>query len=209
MLQKYLDGQYRRPSGWVGRWVGGKMAQQHQPENLWTLGCLDAQPDQHILEVGFGPGFAIQQLCQSVPRVQVSGVDFSSTMVAAARRRNAQAVRSGQVQLKQADIINLPFADRTFDQAFSIHSIYFWPQPLIALQEIRRVLKPNGQLVLTILPKERWPANADGSKGTAECIPYSADDLRQFLSDCGYTDTAMCADENVAFASNYSVIARA
>jgi ribosomal protein S18 acetylase RimI-like enzyme len=41
MWQKYIDGQYRKPSGIVGRWIGRKMARQHQPENLWTVNLLN------------------------------------------------------------------------------------------------------------------------------------------------------------------------
>jgi ubiquinone/menaquinone biosynthesis C-methylase UbiE len=204
MWQKYIDGQYRQPSGLIGRWIGGRMAQQHRPENLWTVNLLDVGNTDHILEIGFGPGFAIQTFARCARHV--AGIDFSRTMVAVARKRNAAAVREGKVDLRYGDAAELPFADTIFDKVYSIHSIYFWRDPLRVLREIRRVLKPNGYLVLTVLPKERWnPENPDAA-GTPDCIPYSGAELQALLAQAGFTRTRIAADTNAEFASNYSVI---
>ncbi len=92
MWQRYIDGQYRQPTGPVGRWIGNKMAQQHQPENLWTVNLLDVQPSDHILEVGFGPGIAIKEVARRASQGFVAGIDFSRTMVAAARKRTLREI---------------------------------------------------------------------------------------------------------------------
>ena len=42
LLGRYLSGQYRRPSGIVGRYIGGLMVKQHAPENHWTVDLLQA-----------------------------------------------------------------------------------------------------------------------------------------------------------------------
>ena len=206
MWQKYIDGQYRKPSGIVGRWIGRRMAQQHQPENLWTVNLLNVQPTDHILEIGFGPGFAVEQAVRRASRV--CGVDFSPTMVAAANERNADAIRAGKVDLRQGDAAQIPFGDALFDKAYSIHSIYFWPDPLAALREIHRVLKPGGLLILTVLPKEKWNPENPELAGTPECKPYSGDDLQRMMSSVGFTDINIAADTNPAHDSNYSVMGR-
>ncbi|MEO8396564.1 MAG: class I SAM-dependent methyltransferase [Chloroflexota bacterium] len=206
MWQRYIDGQYRQPSGLVGRWIGGKMAKQHQPENIWTVNLLDVQPSDHILEIGFGPGIAIEAVAQRANAGLVAGVDFSPTMVAAARQRNAAAIRAGQVDLRRGDAAHLPFADEDFDQAYSIHSIYFWTNPSAALKEIRRVLKRGGRLILTVLPKEKWNPDNPDAAGTPECIPYTGSDLKRLLLGAGFGDITIAADLRAAFPSNYSVI---
>jgi len=206
MWQKYIDGQYRKPSGIVGRWIGRKMARQHQPENLWTVNLLNVQPTDHILEIGFGPGFAVEQVARRASRV--CGVDFSPTMVAAASARNAAAIRAGKVDLRQGDAAHIPFEDATFDKAYSIHCVYFWPDPLMALREIHRVLKPGGLLILTVLPKEKWNPENPELAGTPECTPYSGDDLQRMLGSAGFTDMRITADTHPAHASNYSVAGR-
>ena len=206
MWQRFIDGQYRQPSGLVGRWIGGKMARQHQPENLWTVNLLDVQPADHILEIGFGPGIAVEAVAQRASSGLVAGVDFSRTMVAAARQRNADAIRAGRVDLRVGDAASLPFAEGTFDKAYSIHSIYFWMNPSAALREIFRVLKPSGRLILTVLPKEKWnPENPDAA-GTSECIPYTGGDLKKMLIAVGFGEITIAADPREEFPSNYSVM---
>ncbi len=205
-LGNYIDGQYRQPSGIVGRWIGGRMARQHQPENAWTVDLLDPQAADHVLEIGFGPGIAVEQVAARA--ASVAGIDFSRTMVSAARKRNAAAIRERRVDLRYGDASALPFGDAAFDAAYSIHSIYFWPQPLAALREIRRVLKPGGRLILTVLPKALWnPANPELA-GTPECRPYSGDDLRGMLGQAGFREALIYADSRPEMASNYSVVGR-
>ena len=202
MWQRYIDGQYRRPSGIVGRWIGAKMAQQHRPENAWTVRLLDVQPADYVLEIGFGPGIAIEAVAQLATNGVVAGVDFSPTMVAAAKRRNGVKIRAGKVDLRYGDVEQLPFADATFDKAYSIHSIYFWRDPAVVLAEIYRVLKPQGLLIMTILPKEKW----NGSNGTPDCKPYTGDELKVMLDQVGFTDLKIVSDPNNEVPSNFSVI---
>ena len=205
---EYIDGQYRQPTGLIGRWIGSKMAQQHRPENMWTVNLLGVQPSDHVLEVGFGPGIAIQETARRASDGLVAGIDFSRMMVAVARKRNRAAVRDGRVDLRYGDSAQLPFAAGAFDKAFSIHCIYFWPDPLAALGEIHRVLKPNGLLVLTVLPKEDWnPANPD-AVGTPECRPFSGDELKGLLGKVGFTGLQVEADPGRELRSNFSVLGR-
>lgn len=204
MWQKYIDGQYRQPTGPVGRWIGSKMARQHQPENRWTVNLLEVQPTNHILEVGFGPGIAIEQVASRA--ALVAGIDFSRTMVAAAKRRNAAAIRAGKVDLRYGDAASLPFSNEAFDKAYSIHSIYFWPDPLKALGEIYRVLKPGGLLALTVLPKEKWNPENPELAGTPECKPYYGEELKTMLGKVGFSSLRIEADPNPNVPSNYSVV---
>jgi ubiquinone/menaquinone biosynthesis C-methylase UbiE len=208
MWQKYIDGQYRRPTGIVGRWIGGKMAQQHVPENTWTVNLLGVQPTDHILEIGFGPGIAIQEAASHASQGYIAGIDYSKTMVNAAKKRNAAAVQAGRVDLRYGDAAQLPFTENTFDKAFSIHSIYFWPDPTAVIAGIHRVLKHGGWLVLTIMPKELWnPENPDAA-GTPECKPYYGEELKILLETAGFQDTRIEADSRRELESNYSVLGR-
>jgi ubiquinone/menaquinone biosynthesis C-methylase UbiE len=182
------------------------MARQHVPENRWTIALLDAQPSDQILEVGFGPGIAIEMLARYESRVRIIGVDYSAAMVAAASRRNRQAIQSGRVELWRGEAANLPFPDAAFDKAYSIHSIYFWPDALQGLRELRRVLKPGGKLVVTILPRVRWPAAPDGTLGTPECRVFSGDGLARLMREAGFAATQVVDDPARTSDSNYSVI---
>jgi ubiquinone/menaquinone biosynthesis C-methylase UbiE len=208
MFADLFDRHYAQPQGLVGQIAGMRMAYQHRPENHWTLAVLDARAGDSVLEIGFGPGIAIKQLARQIRTGWIAGVDASATMLAAAGRRNARAVRQGLVELYCADAAELPFDDMQFDRAFSIHSIYFWREPLRALQEIWRVLHPGGLLALTILPRELWGDGAGIEPvGTPTCRPYSGDELMDLLQEAGFGRLHILADaNNPAHKSNYSVI---
>jgi hypothetical protein len=49
-----IDGQYRRPTGLLERIIGAQMVRDHEPENLWTVKQLAAQPTDQIVEIGCG-----------------------------------------------------------------------------------------------------------------------------------------------------------
>ena len=129
-------------------------------------------------------------------------------MVAAARRRNAAAFRAGRVDLRYGEAARLPFADETFNKTYSIHSIYFWANPLAALHEIHRVLIADGCLIVTVLPKQLWNPEHPELAGTPECKPYSGKELKDMLSEAGFSDLQIAADPRRELASNFSVIGR-
>jgi ubiquinone/menaquinone biosynthesis C-methylase UbiE len=157
MIHRFIAGKFRRPVGLFGRLVGNVMARSNEYEAGWTVSLLSIQPEDHVLELGFGPGVAIQRASQEAVRGVVAGIDYSETMVRVARRRNAAAVKSGRVTLRQGEGAALPYPDESFDKALSIHCVYFWPLPVDTMKELWRTLKPGGSLAVTILPREKWP----------------------------------------------------
>jgi ubiquinone/menaquinone biosynthesis C-methylase UbiE len=153
-IKQYLNGlwgkQHNRPGGIMGWLVGEQMVRQHRPETTWTVDLLNIQPTDTVLEVGFGAGRGIELAAERARNGHIMGIDLSETMVWVATRRNAQAVKAGQVTLAQGTILALPFEDHLFDKIMTIHTFYFWPEPSQALKELCRVLKPGGTVVITL-----------------------------------------------------------
>ena len=208
MWDKMVSAQYRRPSGLLGRWIGRRMARQHQPENQWTIDLLDARPDDRILEIGFGAGVAIYALARQVTRGLIAGIDYSRTMVAMARRCNQKAIHSGLVDIRYGEASILPFDDQHFDKVFSIHSIYFWSRPMQVLQEIHRVLSDNGTLILTLLPEDSDDSpDGESVPGTMAFTPYSGAQIKQMLHEVGFATVTIAVDSAQRSPSNYSVVA--
>ncbi len=183
-LDSFIDRQYRRPTGIVGYLIGRRMAQQHRPENAWTVSLLAVQPADRVLEVGFGPGVAIELLATQASHGWIAGIDISSTMISVAQRRNFQGIKAGRVELRQGEVTTLPFADASFDKALSIHTLYFWSDPVKALSELQRVLKQQGVLALTFLPRDRWP---EGETAATISGVYSGQEVVQLLQETGFT----------------------
>jgi ubiquinone/menaquinone biosynthesis C-methylase UbiE len=140
------------PSGWVGRVVAEIMARETTAENAIALRHLDPQQSDAILEIGFGHGRVIADLARLCPMGRVCGIDTSATMLKMASQRNRKAIAGGLVRLDLGDSASLPYPSQSFDRAVSVHTLYFWPEPLDHLREIQRVLKPGGRLVLGFKP---------------------------------------------------------
>jgi ubiquinone/menaquinone biosynthesis C-methylase UbiE len=87
-------------------------------------------------------------------------------------------IQPGRIDLRFGNAAHLPFAGERFDKAYSVHSIYFWPQPEAALQEIRRVLKPNGICLITFLPRQRMQEDfPDSPTDAPDFWQYSGEQL--------------------------------
>jgi ubiquinone/menaquinone biosynthesis C-methylase UbiE len=152
MVLKNFNSQFAHPEGLLGRFVGMILALKNRERNAWTISLLDIQPRDQVLEIGFGPGQAIEEVAKLTSKGFVAGMGLSDTMVAQASKRNSAAIRSGRVLLQQGAESPLPFEDNKFNKVFAVNSLQFWSNPIAGLQEVRRVLKPSGRVVITIQP---------------------------------------------------------
>lgn len=183
-FRDFMIKQFSQPRGFVGKFIGNRMAKGNVYDAKWTISLLNIQPNSRILEIGFGPGVSTQMASEKASKGFVAGIDHSKTMVQTASQRNEAAIQSRRMELKQGDVSSLPYPAESFDIAFSLHSIYFWPKPLDCLKEIRRVLKPGGLLAITIQPKDKW-ANRR-IEGSSIMTLYFGSDLATIFSDAGY-----------------------
>mgnify|MGYP004474599509 CR=1 FL=1 len=144
---------FGRPKGILGRLGGLILARTKRDFTQWVIHLLDAQPDEKVLEVGFGPGVGIEILAAATSTGYVAGVDSSKEMVEQARARNAKAIKTGSVQLQYGSVEALPFADDTFDKALAINSMQVWSDAMVGLREMRRVMKVGGKIALGFTPQ--------------------------------------------------------
>ncbi|MBD3884633.1 methyltransferase domain-containing protein [Phormidium tenue FACHB-886] len=110
-------------------------------------------PDSVILDVACGTGELERLLAAENLHQQIVGVDLSERMLAQARQK-LQAFPHINFQL--ATVRSLPFPDRSFDVVISANSFHYFDDPLTSLQEMRRVLKSDGRLVLLDWCRDGW-----------------------------------------------------
>jgi ubiquinone/menaquinone biosynthesis C-methylase UbiE len=181
-MRSFISKQFGNPTGLLGKFIGNGMAKNNVFDALWTVSLLNIQPHHHVLEVGFGPGVSTQLAGEKASQGFIAGIDHSRTMVEAASKRNADAIRSGRMELRRGEVSSLPYPEETFDIAFSLHSIYFWANPADCLRELRRVLKPSSLLAITIQPKDKWKPNVDITVMTL----YLGSEVASLFSEAGF-----------------------
>jgi SAM-dependent methyltransferase len=107
----------------------------------WALSRVEWHGDEHVLDIGAGPGTYYDALAARIPNGQLVAGDLSLGMVRLAAERS----KFGGVA--NADVQSLPFPRRTFDVVMANHMLYHVPDLDRALDEIHRVLKPTGLLI--------------------------------------------------------------
>jgi ubiquinone/menaquinone biosynthesis C-methylase UbiE len=132
----------------AGRLIGLLMAIGSLEMNRFAVEALDLQPDDRLLEIGFGPGTAIRMAAGKVTRGIVVGVDPSREMVRQASRRSRRSIETGRVLLREGGVSHLPFEGGRFTKVLSVNSLHHWPSPASDLLEVRRVMAAGGLLVL-------------------------------------------------------------
>ena len=165
-VRAYERSQFGQPRGLVGSLVGRIMAVENRTRNAWAVALLDVQPGDRVLELGFGPGMAIERLACATAAGAITGVDHSATMVRQACRRNATAIATGRVDLRQGSFDALPFPEGSFDRVLAVNALHFASDLASGLSSVRRVLQPGGRLVIVVQPV--WLKSEDAVRQLGE-----------------------------------------
>ena len=143
-MQTFFDVTARKPSGWLGKLMYRRPV-GHYGFFRVAIGVLQLQPEDVLLEVGCGGGVLLDMVLQTVQ--QACGLDHSRDMVELARKKNAQALSEGRVEIVQGTVEALPWDECRFTCAAGVEMLWFVEDPALALQELYRVLMPGGRLV--------------------------------------------------------------
>ncbi|WP_459193699.1 methyltransferase domain-containing protein [Halosimplex sp. J119] len=146
-----------------------------------ALDLLDIEEGDRVLDVGCGTGFATEGLLERTENVH--GLDQSVHQL---EKAWAKFGKRGAVPFYRGDAERLPFKDDTFDVVWSSGSIEYWPDPVKALAECRRITKPGGQ-VLIVGPN--YPSNTVFQKlADAIMLFYGADEADRMFRQAGFEE---------------------
>ncbi|WP_436928672.1 methyltransferase domain-containing protein [Halosimplex halobium] len=153
---------------------------------IWTeemrteaLDLVDIASDDRVLDVGCGTGFATEGILEHTDNVH--GLDQSVHQM---EKAWAKLGKHDPVSFYRGDAERLPFKDDTFDVVWSSGSIEYWPDPVAALAECRRIAKPGGQ-VLIVGPN--YPSNTVFQKlADAFMLFYGEDEADRMFHEAGY-----------------------
>jgi trans-aconitate methyltransferase len=152
------------------------MALQTVPPRIrWAVDLMDVQPDDHVLEIGCGPGAGAELICARLETGKLFAIDRSESGVDRTKRRNARYVESGRLTVRQIDLATLRVPVKRLNKVFAFNVNLFWvrdcPDEVALLHE--RVL-PGGAVFLF------YEANRP------ELVPNIVTKASKALSDGGF-----------------------
>ena len=113
--------------------------------------------DHHVLDIGTGTGIvALRAVAATGPSGRVVGIDLSDGMLEVARQNAKEQGFADRVEFQKMDAESLECPDRSFDAVLSLFALRHFPHPKAALQEMHRVLRPGGRLVLAVGSGAPW-----------------------------------------------------
>jgi SAM-dependent methyltransferase len=190
--------------------VGLAMAESLNIKNAnayeFAFRSLSLRRSDRILEIGFGNGHLISRLLTLAEDLSYVGIDISETMVSEAIAFNKGVSLDVRVGSSSA----IPFSPGEFDRVLAINTIYFWSDPSRDLAEIRRVLRPNGKLVLGAFDPAGTRTNPVFAYGFKF---YETEELSQMLKAAGFLRVAIevfnevrQATDGSEFATDYFMV---
>ncbi len=161
--------QFGNPSGLLGAVAGFimRVRPSNRERNARTVALLDIRPQDRVLEVGFGPGLALERCAALASSGKVVGIDHSELMLRQASRRNANAVATGRMELLLGSVERLPVFSARFDKVLAVNVFMFWSDPVAVLRGLRQVMSTGGAIALTLQPRRRG-ATRDDTQAAAE-----------------------------------------
>ena len=140
----YLMYQSKRPSGFIGLWMMKLWNRVYMPMVVWAVSQLDHKKRFHaILDVGVGNGASSKYLKKHFPNSQVLGIDISTTAIKSAEKLAEPGLF---FEVKNVENTNLPVEEFDLITAFQTH--FHWSNLTQAFLELKRILKPDGIILL-------------------------------------------------------------
>jgi len=166
-LRSKIVAQFGRPSGVVGTLVGFIMARRpsNRERNQKMVELLRIGDRDRVLEIGFGPGVAIEMAARLARHGKVVGVEHSQPMLRQASRRNAAAIGEGRVELHVASGEALPTFTEPFDKVMASNVHLFLRDPVEALKGWLAAMRPGGWIAITHQSRAKGATDADSAEG--------------------------------------------
>jgi len=162
-LKQRVYRQFGKPTGFWGGLAGRIMAHRSSNvvRNRWTVELLELEPDDCVLEIGFGPGIALEAIAHTVTAGRIFGLDHSEVMLAQASKRNAAALQDNRLSLAIGSVEEDAQLPDEIDKILAVNVVQFWRQPVETLSRLRAALRPGGQIALTYQPRQSGATDED------------------------------------------------
>src|SRR5580698_6565746 len=138
-------------NGMIASWYATNASKRMEQYKTWAESAARLAPGNEILEVAPGPGYFSIELAR-LGAYRITGLDISATFVDIARKNAEEA--GVDVDFRNGNASQMPFPDNRFDFVFCSAAFKNFTDPVGALREMHRVLKPGGKAQVVDLRKD-------------------------------------------------------
>ena len=168
---------------WAAEGRDRGMEERHWHTAKHALARMPIEDDDTVLDLGCGSGYAARAMRAAGGAARAYGLDGAPEMV-----RNARSYTDDPaVGFLVGDFEHLPFEDDSIDHVFSMEAFYYASDPMAALEELLRVLRPGGTFYCAVDFYADNPHTAEWTDYVdIEMTRWSRDDYRQRFREAGF-----------------------
>lgn len=194
-FSNFFSEQAYKPRGLFGRFVMSIVFNRGNANlNRLVNELMSIQENDHILEIGFGTGKLIYEMAKQFDKGLIEGVDFSSTMISVAHRKNKKHIANEKVKILKGDFNEMSFKNNSFTKICTVNTIYFWPEPETTFEKIAKILKPGGLFFVAfedIAQLEKKSLNSEVFSF------YSKSDVKNLLINAGFSSSVSIESKEI------------
>jgi arsenite methyltransferase len=205
MFERIIAKNLRKPGGLFGLKVAKKMEEHNLPLYKRFLEITPLYADDHVVEIGFGPGHGIRLMADHAG-CRVDGIDYSRQMVRAAGKTCRDLVKAGRVNLMHGDINTYPVEAGVYTKVFISNVIYFIDDLVHVFTRLSSMLGSGGKILLFMDD----PGYLESNKVTSSELfhKYDYKEVERSLINGGFTGVKSIKENYLDIADVYYVTAQ-
>ncbi len=162
-----------------------RMNDRHRALYKWGLEHVSLDEAKQILDIGYGGGQHIHNLCRLAPDAHICGIDYSDASYRKCAEVNSEFIREGRVEICMGSAENLPYQADTFNLVTAFETVYYWPNVVECFRNVHRVLADRGAFLIC-----NEDSRLEGNENIAEALQmefYSDSRLKELLQQAGFS----------------------
>jgi len=183
MLKQFIASQFKKPRGPFGIFTSNLMVKANEMNYETMIEVLAPEPQEKLLEIGYGPGAGIKMIADFCPGCTIDGIDFSNLMYKRARKFNKRYIEEGRVSLRYGDFLQFALPNNHYDKIFCLNVIYFWDELNAPFTKAYSLLKEDGFFDIYMADRKFL---AEQKTPDSVFNKYSVDEVMEALKSVGF-----------------------
>lgn len=183
-IMDFLADQFRRPTGFLGKFISKKMQERNNDVYKWMISLMNFDKAKNVLEVGYGTGKVLAELAETYKGINFYGIDFSEVMYKIAFINNIHFIENSRIVLEYGDLLEYK-SRAAYDVIYCINVIYFWNDLKSYLLKLHSLLNSGGTIYI-YMTDEKFVKQIFGKSTVFN--KYSIDYVMQIIDETGFSN---------------------